>query len=359
MLAAKELAYDCYADTITQPNRYVAESLLDGVAGVVLVKALVDHGPTAHRPPDPIQGDLQALLASYTQCCHSAVTDAQASDEFLYGRVGTLFGALLLNHTFGPTAVSHDTMEQLLQAVLHSGRSLARLYPQFGSPLFYVWPAGRHASPYLGAAHGLMGIAYVLLHCSHWLEDQQAWMDIKGTLRCVLSLEQDAPGRAGKGGHYPVMMSPDTAAAAPAGPAVDPHEPALVHWCHGAPGAVYLFTKAAEVLPEEASVYLAAACRAGDLVWEEGLLKKGPGLCHGVSGNAYALLRLCKATGEDKWLRSCEHFATFMCSNEGQADWQTPDHPLALYEGLAGGACLLSDLLDDPGKAAFPLFELG
>ena len=65
--------------------------------------------------------DLQALLASYTQCCHSAVTDSQASDEFLYGRVGTLFGALLLNHTFGPTAVSHDTMEQLVQAVLQSG----------------------------------------------------------------------------------------------------------------------------------------------------------------------------------------------------------------------------------------------
>ena len=70
-------------------------------------------------------------------------------------------------------------------------------------------------------------------------------------------------------------------------------------------------------------------------------------------------LRPCWLIQEDKWLRRCEHFAYFMCSNEGQADWQTPDQPLALYEGLAGGACLLSDLLDDPGKATFPLFELG
>jgi hypothetical protein len=32
------------------------------------------------------------------------------------------------------------------------------------------------------------------------------------------------------------------------------------------------------------------------VVWQQGLLKKGPGLCHGVAGNAYALLRLWKAT---------------------------------------------------------------
>jgi hypothetical protein len=42
--------------------------------------------------------------------------------------------------------------------------------------------------------------------------------------------------------------------------------------------------------------YLPAALRAGELVWQRGLLKKGPGLCHGVSGNAYALARLYKTT---------------------------------------------------------------
>lgn len=51
---------------------------------------------------------------------------------------------------------------------------------------------------------------------------------------------------------------------------------------------------ACQVFKEQA--YLDAAVRAGDLVWQQGLLKKGPGLCHGVAGNAYALLRLWKAT---------------------------------------------------------------
>lgn len=50
--------------------------------------------------------------------------------------------------------------------------------------------------------------------------------------------------------------------------------------------------------------YLAAALRAGELVWQRGLLKKGPGLCHGVAGNAYALARLYKATQVTGYLRT-------------------------------------------------------
>jgi hypothetical protein len=44
------------------------------------------------------------------------------------------------------------------------------------------------------------------------------------------------------------------------------------------------------------AAYLQAALRAGEVVWQQGLLRKGPGLCHGVAGNAYALLRLWKTT---------------------------------------------------------------
>jgi hypothetical protein len=50
------------------------------------------------------------------------------------------------------------------------------------------------------------------------------------------------------------------------------------------------------VVLQDATTFLAAARRAGEVVWERGLLKKGPGLCHGVAGNGYALLALYKAT---------------------------------------------------------------
>ena len=66
----------------------------------------------------------------------------------------------------------------------------------------------------------------------------------------------------------------------------------LVHWCHGAPGVVHLMLLAHQVWGSDTDKYLVAARRAGELTWQRGLLKKGPGLCHGVSGNGYAFLHL-------------------------------------------------------------------
>lgn len=48
----------------------------------------------------------------------------------------------------------------------------------------------------------------------------------------------------------------------------------------------------------------------------------------------------------------------WLLSPGGQADWGVPDHPHSLYEGLAGAACFLADLVVDPSTAAFPLYEL-
>ena len=125
--------------------------------------------------------------------------------------------------------------------------------------------------------------------------------------------------------------------------------------CHGAPGAVFLFSQAYAVLGERR--FLEAAMRAGEVVWTRGLLRKGPGACHGISGNAYALLRLYKTTQDDKWLHRALQFAEFMQSEEFKRGARTPDHPRSLFEGQAAAACLYADLLR-PSGAAFPLFEL-
>ena len=135
---------------------------------------------------------------------------------------------------------------------------------------------------------------------------------------------------------------------------------------------MFLFCKAHEQLGDPA--YLAAAQRSGEAVWQRGLLKKvggraqglqraaeirrascdgllpdsfvasrtqdytaavavllcsshapptricampqGPGACHGVSGSAYALLRLYRSCppgpARDKWLHRARQFALFM-----------------------------------------------
>lgn len=65
-----------------------------------------------------------------------------------------------------------------------------------------------------------------------------------------------------------------------------------MHFCHGAPGIVNALARYQEMFPEN-GIQLGLGDvikRALDHVWKYGVLKKGFGLCHGISGNAYAFL---------------------------------------------------------------------
>ncbi|XP_042241527.1 lanC-like protein 2 [Homarus americanus] len=74
----------------------------------------------------------------------------------------------------------------------------------------------------------------------------------------------------------------------------------LVHWCHGAPGSLFLFAKAYQIFGDTS--YLEYAKKCGECIWERGLLKKGYGLCHGSAGNGYAMLYLYQVTGDAVYL---------------------------------------------------------
>lgn len=94
-----------------------------------------------------------------------------------------------LNRLCAASAATDTSMTPAMPFNPAAGRSLGATLPIFQNshcPLAYLWPPGSHAEPYLGAAHGLMGILYVLLHCQQWLQqDAQAINDIKDSLRLV------------------------------------------------------------------------------------------------------------------------------------------------------------------------------
>eukprot|EP00959_Pyramimonas_sp_CCMP1952_P475016 9503974-Pyramimonas_sp.AAC.1 len=56
------------------------------------------------------------------------------------------------------------------------------------------------------------------------------------------------------------------------------------------------------------------------------------GLCHGISGNGYALLCMWRATQHARWLHRARQFGKFICSEQGRQDWGTPDNPCSLFE---------------------------
>ena len=100
--------------------------------------------------------------------------------------------------------------------------------------------------------------------------------------------------------------------------------------------------------------YLNACIRCGELIWLRGILKKGPGICHGVAGSAYAHLLLYRLTGHQKYLYRAMKFADFITTDTFKKEARTPDTPFSLFEGLAGTVCLILDLIQ-PDQAEFPL----
>ncbi|XP_028397878.1 lanC-like protein 2 [Dendronephthya gigantea] len=261
--------------------------------------------------------------------CEVVVSDRTLPDEMLYGRAGYLYSLLFVQTHLGKEVISSAIVEQVVSAILKSGLALSRK-EKSRSPLKYAW----HGKHYVGAAHGMVGILYMLLQVYPSSPVvQQHTTEIKNTIEYLLSKQFSS-------GNFPSSLENDS--------------DRLIHWCHGAPGAVYLMLKAYQLFKDKR--YLDTAILCGDVVWKRGLLRKGYGICHGVSGNAYTFLALYKQTGDQLYLHRALKFAEWTFSY-GEHNCRTPDTPYSLFEGLAGTLYFWLDLFE-PQKSLFPAFEL-
>ncbi len=107
---------------------------------------------------------------------------------------------------------------------------------------------------YIGAAHGLSGILYVLLLSLQFLSRAHLLALVKASID-RLAVEQLESGnfRSSRGNNTD----------------------RLVQFCHGAPGVVHLYLKAAEVFSSDSDKYLRIARKCCDVIWRAGVLKKG------------------------------------------------------------------------------------
>jgi hypothetical protein len=87
---------------------------------------------------------------------------------------------------------------------------------------------------------------------------------------------------------------------------------------------------------------------AAELTWRTGPLAKGQGLCHGTSGNGFALLRTWEITGDDLWLERARMFA--------DAALAQCDHRYSLYTGDVGAALLAQACAAK--DARFPIMDM-
>uniref|UniRef100_A0A915DI62 Uncharacterized protein n=1 Tax=Ditylenchus dipsaci TaxID=166011 RepID=A0A915DI62_9BILA len=261
----------------------------------------------------------------------SSSSRSAVEDELFNGRAGFLASILTLRFETGCEVISDVAVCQILEVIIKSGRmnSMRNKSPH---PLTFYW----HDKEYLGAAHGLSGILQILF--GFWdLLDDSSKQDVVETLDWLLSTQSED-------GNFPSSTS-----------RIGSGNYELVHWCHGAAGVIHLLISAYIVL--EKDKYLQAARKCAECIWLKGILRKGPGICHGVSGNAYAFLLMYRLTQEENFVLRAKSFAAIMMNSGYQKLARTPDAPLSLFEGWAGSLCFLSDLAN-PMFAQFPMVPI-
>ncbi|KAI4498197.1 hypothetical protein M0802_006683 [Mischocyttarus mexicanus] len=295
---------------------------LTGLSGPLALGAVLFH---KHGYKDDSKNAISKLISLSS---HVVNEHDKVCDELLYGRAGYLFSLLYVNSNISSSPIESDIIKQVISCIIKSGNVYSKSR-RYKTPLMYSW----HDSEYLGGAHGLAGILYILLQARDYLTEDQLKNEILPALYYLQDLKYPS-------GNFPSSVGSNT--------------DKLIHWCHGAPGMTMLFCLAYELYRDEK--FLQTAVQCGEVIWTRGLLKKGYGICHGVSGNAYTFLHLYQQTQNLKHLyRACK-FAEW-CFDYGVNQNRIPDRPFSLFEGLAGVIYFLIDM-QKPTMAKFPAYTL-
>ncbi|CAD5226628.1 unnamed protein product [Bursaphelenchus xylophilus] len=297
---------------------------LCGTLGLYVIQTIKDHmsGRSITQ--------YKSLFSSLVETVCSKGYQRYGDDDILNGRAGFLLAVQMVKNETGVSMLTDEELKKVLDALLESGREYSSVHNS-QTPLFYEW----HSKEYLGAAHGVSGILQALLTYWHLL-DEQDQKDVKATLDWFVGIQSPDGNFPSSSGYIGYPKGEDE----------------LVHWCHGAPGVIHLMITAITLFNDEK--YLQSARRCADLIWHRGILKKGPGICHGVSGNGYSLLLLSRVMSDPQLLLKAKAFAVIMMDPNFESLANVPDSPFSLFEGWAGALCYLVDLRN-PVRAQFPL----
>jgi len=305
----KELARTLHADFLKAPELTDLEpppapSLLFGESGILLAaEAILSDG---------------TQLAALEACVHRNTT--HPSLELCWGSPGTMTAALAAWQVSRETRW-RDAWTASAHWLLAEWRELVWVQDLYGS-----------RRPVVGAGHGFAGNAFALLSGSALLGAEA--IPVSDRIRGVLI---ELARTEGKLAQWLPLVETDSG-----------RHP--VQWCHGAPGMVISLSG----LPRdhETDRVLSAG---GELTWQAGPLRKGPGLCHGTAGNAYAFLTLFARLGDELWLERARAFAMDAIADVARARSRRGRGRYSLYTGDLGVALLLRACLS--GDTAFPFLS--
>jgi hypothetical protein len=274
----------------TADEHYHPAALLRGETGPLLVAFRLGRDPA-------LADDLHALVRANV---------ANPTDDLMWGAPGTLLAALAMREWTGEPRWE--------EAARESATALRGRRGDDG-----LW---RQDDDYrgLGTVHGAAGNALALLR----LEPDDA---LAAETAAVLSRHAfRADGLA----NWP---------GAPRSQLAGPDGHIRLQWCTGAPGIV---AGAWEYLEEE--LLLAGA----ELIWRAGAHgdQKGHGICHGTSGNGFALLKAFARPGDEVWLERARRFAVHALGQAERLRAANGRRRYSLWTGDVGTALFAAACLD-------------
>jgi lantibiotic modifying enzyme len=285
----------------TADEHYHPAALLTGETGPLLVAFRLASDPA-------LADDLHALVRANV---------ANPTDDVMWGAPGTLLAALAMHEWTGAA--------RWVEAARETATALRARRGEDG-----LW---RQDDDYrgLGTLHGAAGNTLVLLR----LEADDA---LAAETAAVLAR---TAFREGGLANWPGSPRPQLAR---------PRDGrTCLQWCTGAPGVL---AGACEYLDEE--LLLAGA----ELIWRAGAHRdeKGHGICHGTSGNGFALLKAFARTGDERWLGRARLFAVHALGQSERLRAANGRGRYSLWTGDVGTALFAAACLEV--DARFPILDV-
>jgi hypothetical protein len=282
----------------------------------------------------------------------------KAELELLYGTSGYLYCLLFLKKYISSennnSIIDKNDMEilnnsiiEIFNILIKSGIENMEEYKWQKSLLFPFPMNEENPELYLGAAHGLIGALYMLLSTIKFfpeLLNQELMIEgNKASIKNILfkSIKYVQSLQIKSTGNFPSDVQ-----------GYDSGD--CVHFCHGCVGAIHLFLLAEEFYPKNGFKETALSCNK--CLWERGLLYKGNGVCHGMAGITFGLIKLYKYSKNDLYLKEAIGICTgtfdpkIQSLVKGYSDPQRkkrgiPDTPYSLMEGEGGCLVMYYDLI--------------
>ena len=309
----------CCIGTTGKPTK--CSTLLTGHAGVYAVASVIYRDLDIDKSKHFVRSVLDFA------------PDLNANDRLpcgiMNGIAGFLSCLIFMNkHSMLNLTQSSERLvaHKLVIHVLLRGRLLAMQNSGNQSlPLLWQYRGDQHT----GAALGISGILTVLLYFHTDIRKAGYDKRVREAISGLFSARMES-------GNLPISLN-------------GPKKDVFVQWCQGVPGFVPLIAIAMKVYPQNIDIYKNYISEVMSVIMEKGLVSKGFGICHGISGNAFSLLCAYRECKVDKYDLYAKRFTLFACKPEGDngADLKKkliskPDHPLSLMEGVSGLGCLLT-----------------